>query len=121
MGIEHKINRALRSAVRKVIGKGGATPVWPPLLGADSGLWEDAKQSAQTGPRVLMATGIGGYPLGSFVESALALALTLRGAQVDVLLCDRFLPACQLTELSNTEPGRLLKSPPQPRCDSCFA
>ena len=36
---------------------------------------------------------MGGYPLGALLESVLAVALTLRGAQVDILLCDGLLAA----------------------------
>ncbi len=68
---------------------------------------------------MLIATSMGGYPHGSLLESALAVALTLRGAQVDVLLCDGVLPCCQLTEFSAHPPETLLRQATQARCKSC--
>jgi hypothetical protein len=64
---------------------------------------------------------MGGYPHGALLESTLAVALTLRGARVDILLCDRFLPACQLTEISAISPDQLVRQHPQPRCETCHA
>lgn len=43
---------------------------------------------------VLLATVGGGYLAGTSVESLLGLALTERGADVHVLLCDGMMPAC---------------------------
>ena len=44
--------------------------------------------------KILIATGGGGYAAAKQIESLLAAALTLRGAKVEVLLCDGILPAC---------------------------
>ena len=41
----------------------------------------------------VIGTSVGGYLPGVHLESMLAVALTLRGAQVHLLLCDEFLPA----------------------------
>lgn len=71
--------------------------------------------------RVLIATSMGGYQQGSLLESVLAVALKLRGAEVEVLLCDEFLPACQLTKISGNPIEQFLESPTQPRCKKCFA
>ena len=50
--------------------------------------WESAPRCRQGGPRVLMATSIGSYAHAMSLESALAAALTFRGAEVHALLCD---------------------------------
>lgn len=63
---------------------------------------------------------MGGYPVGALLESTLAVALTLRGAQVDILLCDGLLPACQLTEIQNVSPLDLADADGQPRCATCY-
>ncbi|MBM4423644.1 MAG: capsule biosynthesis protein [Chloroflexi bacterium] len=64
---------------------------------------------------------MGGYPHAAALESVLAVALTLRGAEVDILLCDSFLPACQLTKIgASTMPEQLIAERIQPRCRSCF-
>jgi hypothetical protein len=67
---------------------------WAPLLKGGTRLWEDAKARATTGERVLMGTAVGGSTAMSLVESMLAVALTLRGARVETLLCDRAISAC---------------------------
>ncbi|MEW6319601.1 MAG: capsule biosynthesis protein [Acidobacteriota bacterium] len=43
---------------------------------------------------MLLATSIGAYAHAVTLESVLAVALTLRGAEVQALLCDSDLPAC---------------------------
>ncbi len=95
--------------------------MWSRILRRDAAIWDKARQSAEKGPRVLVATSMGGYFHGSVVESTLAVALTLRGAQVDVLLCDRFLPACQLTKIGSAPPEVLAGAREQPRCAPCLA
>lgn len=100
---------------------GGTPPApggWAGLLGRDAAAWERARADAQ-GPRVLFATSMGGFVLGSLVESALAAALTLRGARVEFLLCDSALPGCQQTEIGNTTPAQVREAPPLPRCQKC--
>jgi hypothetical protein len=53
-----------------------------------------------TVPRVLFATAIGAYAHAVTLESALAAALTFRGANVHVLLCDGAMTACAECEAS---------------------
>jgi len=69
---------------------------WQGILSARSAEWERIKHSSRGGPRVLFATGASGHGLVAPVESALAVALTLRGASVQFVICDQFLPACWL-------------------------
>ena len=49
--------------------------------------------------RVLIPTCVGGHIAMTHVESVLAVALTLRGADVEFLLCDGALPACVACEV----------------------
>jgi hypothetical protein len=60
------------------------------------------------------------YNHASVVERALAVALTLRGARIEMLLCDRALPACQMTKLHGCEPDALLAREDTPRCAGCL-
>ena len=69
-------------------------PDWEALLDTNRPLWKQAKKKARNGPQVLIATSVGGLLPLSLPESLLAIALTLRGARVHTLLCDRVLPAC---------------------------
>lgn len=71
-------------------------PDWPRLLAGDSAAWSSARTAAAGGPRVLIPTMIGGLAHAGVVESLLAVALTLRGAAVEFVLCDGALGACQL-------------------------
>ena len=94
--------RATRLARRWYHARHGAYPDWTELLSApgEAELWRAAKASAQGGPRVLIATAIGSYAHAVTLESALAMALTFRHAEVHVLLCDGTLTACAECEAS---------------------
>ena len=65
------------------------------LLTKERSRWDQARFAASGGPHVLLATSTGGHPSVTQVESLLAMALTLRGARVSLLLCDAALPACE--------------------------
>ena len=92
--------RAIRLARRWYHARRGAYPDWQSLLSADLALWESAKNAAHGGPRVLMATTIGSYAHAVTLESAMAAALTFRGAEVHALLCDGVMTACAECEAS---------------------
>jgi hypothetical protein len=97
-------------------------PPWPALIAGDRELWQAALPSAQNGPQVLVATSIGGYPGMAAVEQVLAAALTLRGANVHVLLCDEALPACMFcqTALYPNMKQFVRYGPSRDICKSCF-
>ncbi|MGH9253123.1 MAG: capsule biosynthesis protein [Vicinamibacterales bacterium] len=86
--------RATRLARRWYHARFGAYPDWQPVLSADATLWQSARDAAQGGPRVLLATAIGSHAHAMTLESALAAALTFRGAEVHALLCDGAMTAC---------------------------
>ncbi len=69
-------------------------PYWDSILSNNQELWTEALVHAQGGPKILIPTSVGAYLAGTTLESTLAVALTLRGAEVHVLLCDSALPAC---------------------------
>jgi hypothetical protein len=83
--------KLIKRVARKMFGW-GLHPDWGVL--AASPAWSEARSAAAGGPNVLIATSVGGFAVATQLESTLAVALTLRGARVHVLLCDRFLPAC---------------------------
>ena len=95
-----KIWRASRLARRWYHARFDAYPDWRAPIATDPGLWESARNAAQGGPRVLMATSIGSYAHAVSLESALAAALTFRGAEVHALLCDGSMTACAECEAS---------------------
>jgi hypothetical protein len=92
--------RATRLARRWYYARREAYPDWRGALDAEPVLWNSARTSAQGGPRVLMATAIGSYAHAVTLESALAAALTFRGAEVHALLCDGTMSACAECEAS---------------------
>jgi len=96
-------------------------PDWDKIIGTNPILWQEARQKAVDGPQVLIATSVGGLLPMSLPESLLAVALTLRGANVHILLCDQALPAClhvQKLEIPETilENYQL----PTVKCKDCF-
>ena len=89
-----RIWRASRLLRRWYHARFDAYPDWQPVLRGTEQWWKSARDAAQGGPRVLMATGIGSIAHAITLESALVAALTLRGAEVHALLCDGALTAC---------------------------
>lgn len=111
---------AVRRAAREWTARpGGAYPDWTELLRDERGRWEAAREVARGGPKILLATSVGAFIPGATLESLLAVALTLRGAEVHFLLCDAALPAC-MEALQQWLPG-----PGAPvtadLCETCFA
>jgi hypothetical protein len=92
--------RASRLLRRWYYARFDAYPDWKPIVEGAEPMWHAARQAAQGGPRVLMATGIGSYAHAVTLESALSAALTFRGAEVHALVCDGALTACAECEAS---------------------
>jgi hypothetical protein len=89
-----RLDRWVRLYMRRKRALSDGYPDWERIIGADRGRWEAALRAAGESPRVLVATSVGGFLAGATLESLLAVALTLRGARVEALLCDAALPAC---------------------------
>lgn len=70
-------------------------PTWSNVLKKGWDLWESAVKTTDNHKLILLATGVGGHIPVVTLDSLLAAALTLRGAKVNVLLCDQALPACE--------------------------
>lgn len=86
-----------RERLRRLTRRPGAYPDWNVLLSREAEAWRSALAAPKT-KRVLIATQIGLHFSANAIDSLLAVALTLRGAQVDVLLCDGALSACMIAE-----------------------
>ncbi|ELR96681.1 hypothetical protein [Gloeocapsa sp. PCC 73106] len=69
-------------------------PNWNAFVQSDAIAWSQALSSTTSGEKILIPTSVGGDIHLISIESLLAAALTLRGAQVHILLCDGVLPAC---------------------------
>jgi hypothetical protein len=94
---------------------------WRPLLERDRDLWRDALAS-RTGPHVLIGTTLGRFKWEVNFDSTLAIALTLRGAHVHLLVCDRQLPACSpwVRQLMPEAFAPDQDSPQATLCDGCI-
>ena len=115
-----KKNLLLKRVVRKYRHT-RKQPLWEPLLQKNHELWSSALHAAQRGEKILIATSVGSHLAGTTVESTLAIALTLRRADVQVLLCDASLPAC-LACWSDIYPDhkQFSKEGPAGDCKDCF-
>lgn len=95
--------------------------IWRKILYEKKDFWNKFQQDAN-GKRILIATNTGGHQAVTPVESLLAVALTMRGARVHFLLCDKILPAClQTTTTSFIDQNEFPANGPQKSiCDTCF-
>jgi len=118
--IEQAVKRTIRQIRRKLPLK--VSPDWAKLLRSECVRWQELREAAENGPKVLIATSTGGHRAVAALESLLAVALTLRGANVHVLLCDKVLPAClQSVAIEFRSQGAFVKhGPQQTLCDACF-
>lgn len=89
------------------------------LLGPQGAAKLRAQAADARGPRVLIATNIGSFQHGVALDSVLGLALTLRGARVDFMQCDAFLPACQAMDIGTVNPSALANGKRPYLCDAC--
>lgn len=96
-------------------------PNWKALIKKDLVFWREALDRSGGKPaRILIATMAGGHVPSSTVESLLGVALTLRGAAVDFLLCDGVLPACMMCEINwYSDVERFAQQGPVDRCRHC--
>ena len=85
----------------------GELPDWGAILKTNESLWADAVRRSAKGPRILMATYVGGHPQMTALESAVVVGLTLRGARVETLLCDAVLPGCLRAKIGALSPVEL--------------
>lgn len=90
--------RSRPGKVANAVGHCENLPDWGSLLAKEWRVWAKAKETAQNGQNILIATTVGGFSALSSLESLLAVALTLRGVRVHTLLCDAALPACLRVE-----------------------
>jgi hypothetical protein len=120
--IRHRLWRPLRLVRQAYKARHGGLPRWSALV-RDQQKWRDVLARSRGGPRVLIATSVGANHAAATIESLLGVALTLRGASVEVLLCDRALPACMLCQIDwYPDRGRFLHhGPGKDLCRICYA
>ncbi len=116
----HKYTGLLR---REYLARTWGYPDWKDILKNHQAEWNAALDRSQEGHQVLIATSVGSYLAGVTLESALGVALTMRGAKVHLLLCDSALPACFDCEVNwFPELERFVEhGPRKDLCRSCFS
>jgi hypothetical protein len=79
--------------------------------------------STENQPQRILIANIGGHAESASMESMLAAALNLRGAQTDVLLCDEVLPACERCGIDwmLSAASFVRNGPRKDSCPTCFA
>lgn len=83
-------------------------------------IWIEALTKSVKGKKILIATSTGAnWSISSF-DSLLAVALTLKGAKVEFLLCDGALKACQECDYQLITPKEITKKSINSLCKSCF-
>lgn len=118
--------RALKRAVRRVYPVQVDQPRWPELLGDDLDTLRRRQAALPAdAPRVLLVPSTG-QPTFTTLDSLLTVALTLRGARVDVLLCDEALPACHNCLLGKLQDEWVTNEflrfgPKRDICRTCFS
>jgi hypothetical protein len=97
-------------------------PDWGPVLRRSGDVWRRAIEAAD-GPKILIPTVVGGHLPSTTLESLLAVALTMRGAQVELLLCDEQLPACLRSHITGvpTEAAFIEDGPQGSGCIRCYS
>jgi hypothetical protein len=97
-------------------------PQWRVLKGDGKSAWREAVDAAG-GQKVLVASSIGAHMAANTLDSLLSVALTLRGARVHGLLCDRALPACLACEMTWWPDVEhfLEHGPERTLCRACFS
>lgn len=116
-----QVLNVLKQVKRSIVGN----PVqreWAGILRRDKEVWERARRNAVGGPKVLIATSTGGNYLALRMDTLLAVALTMRGAEVHFLLCDRELPACsQVDRFALPSAAEYVEHGPRKSvCDNCY-
>jgi hypothetical protein len=113
--------RALRYVRYETDSWKATNPDWRNLLKENINLWNSARAAAENGPKILIATSAGGFSGLNTLESMLAVALTLRGAQVHILLCDEHLPGCFMNTIRLfPEIAEFGKRGPHYLCNGCY-
>lgn len=79
---------------RKLYYTNATRDLWKDIIRKNRQEWQRALQNSKKGDNILIATSVGSFLAGSTLESLIGIALTLRGANVSVFLCDSALPAC---------------------------
>ncbi|MDC3342346.1 hypothetical protein OAV64_04860 [Candidatus Pelagibacter sp.] len=109
----------IKKLLKKFKIKDYAATNWKQIISEHKKEFELIKKKAN-GKKILIATSTGGQLFCSHFESLLAFALTYYGARVEILLCDKVLPACMMATSKFIDEESFSKNGPSKVCNSCF-
>jgi hypothetical protein len=117
-----KKSRLLRVLARHYISKTRYFN-WDGLLNETGSNWDEILHQVKGSGKILIPTSVGGQIGSTNMESLLGVALTLRGAHCEFILCDAELPACMGCEFWHIGNLDRANSNPLSRtfCGSCYA
>ncbi len=115
-----RLERVIRLYVRRRRALTTGYPDWRSIQGRGPALSRTAVPRQRT--KVLVATSVGSHLPGTSLESVLAAALSLRGAEPHILLCDGFLPACLACDVTwyPDQDAFVRHGPTRDLCQHCF-
>ena len=121
-GANSRLRSVKRRVERHLRARGPGYPDWRAIIGASGETWAQALAPRAGKPRVLLGTDVGSHLPATSLESVLGAALALRGAEVEVLLCDELLPACLAADATwYADPRRFAARGPQADlCADCY-
>ena len=94
---------------------------WKSILsGEDKNIFDQHKKRAKNNKTVLISTSTGGHLVSSHFDSVLASALIKNGINVEFLLCDFALDACQQSTTHYIPENIFIKNGPKSLCESCY-
>jgi hypothetical protein len=117
------IEKVFSMFVSQNLVKDPSLPDWTAFIEKESRFWRERLDLTRGGQRILIANNLPGFHVATILESMLAVALTLRGAEVHTLICDRVLSAClnlkirAIPHLSAVEDGSWKDAPSA--CEKC--
>lgn len=115
-----KIRFEIKKILKKLKILKNNSPNWKSILSDNYNLYKEIKLKAKNGQKILICTSSGGHLLSSHFESLLALSLTRYGANVEIMLCDKALKACQMTTSQFVEEKKFLNQGQLSLCNSCL-
>ena len=113
----------MRFLIKKILKKfkirNYSAPDWEEILKENKKEFELIKEKAN-GKKIIIATSTGGQLFCSHFESLLAFALTYYGARVEILLCDKVLPACMMGTSNFIGEKKFAKTGVKSICNGCL-
>lgn len=115
-----RLERAVRLYVRRRRALTSGYPDWRGIKGRGAAIPPPRVPEPRT--KVLIATSVGSHLPGTSLESVIAAALSLRGAEPHVLLCDGILPACLACDVTwyPDQDAFVRHGPTRDLCKHCF-